>query len=242
MYFFNKTVLITGGAKGIGKAVAKMFKEKEYNVCITYNSSISDAYEMSKKGYVIYKVDVTKEDEIIKCIDDVISRFGKIDCLVNNAGIAEAKLFTNITEARFNHMIHTNLTGAFLVTRNVIEKTMLPKKNGTIINISSIWGRVGGACEVHYSASKAGLIGMTKALAKEIGPSNIRVNAVAPGVIKTDMIRNLTEDDLDALRQEIPLNRIGTVEDVANVVYFLASDASKYITGEVITVDGGMYT
>ncbi|MBR1883853.1 MAG: 3-oxoacyl-ACP reductase FabG [Clostridia bacterium] len=242
MSFLSKTVLITGGAKGIGKAVAKAFKREGYNVCITYNSSMAAAYEMSQAGYTIYKVDITNETEVLSCIDDIITRFGKIDCLVNNAGIAETRMFTSITEERLRHMLDTNLIGAFNVTRDVINKSMLARKSGCVINISSIWGRVGGSCEVHYSASKAGLIGLTKALAKEMGPSNIRINAVAPGVIKTDMIKNLAPDEIDQLKEEIPLRRIGTPEEVADVVYFLASDSSQYITGEVITVDGGMYT
>ena len=242
MEFLKKTVLITGGARGIGKYIALAFQREGYNVCITYNKSMADAMDLKQRGFDTYKVDVTNEREIIECVNEVVSKYGRIDCLVNNAGISEIRLFTSITEERFKHMLDTNLTGAFSMSKNVIMKSMLHNKNGSIINISSIWGKSGGSCEVHYSASKAGLIGMTKALAKEMGPSNIRVNAVAPGVIKTDMLNNLTDEDIENLKEQIPLGRIGTPEDVASVVLFLASDAAKYITGDVITVDGGMYT
>ncbi len=241
MELLKKTVLITGGARGIGKQIALAFQREGYNVCITYNKSMADAMELKQRGLDIYKVDVTNEQDVIKCVDEVVSKYGRIDCLINNAGISEVRLFTSITEERFKHMLDTNLTGAFTMSKAVITKSMLHNKSGNIINISSIWGKAGGSCEVHYSASKAGLIGMTKALAKEMGPSNIRVNAVAPGVIKTDMIKVFSDEDLNALKDQIPLGRIGTPEDVASVVLFLASDAAKYITGDVITVDGGMY-
>ncbi len=241
MELLKKTVLITGGAKGIGRQIAIAFGREGYNVCITYNTSLDDAMELKQRGFDVYKVDVTKENEVTECVEEIVKKYGKIDCLINNAGISEIRLFTSITEERFKHMLDTNLTGAFNMSKAVIAKSMLNKKTGNIINISSIWGKAGGSCEVHYSASKAGLIGMTKALAKEMGPSNIRVNAIAPGVIKTDMLKGFTDEELENLKDQIPLGRIGMPEDVATVAVFLASDSAKYITGDVITVDGGMY-
>lgn len=237
----NKTVLITGAAKGIGRQVAIDFKTAGYNVCITYNTSHEDAKHLNE-NYAIdtYKLDITKKEAIDSVIDQIVKKYGKIDCLVNNAGICDYSLFTDITEESFMNMINTNLTSVFNVTKSALSKTMLKEKNGSIINISSIWGITGSSCEVHYSSSKAGVIGMTKALAKELGLSNITVNSIAPGVIKTDMLSNLTAEDLYALKEEIPLNRLGNPEDISAAAVFLASENARYITGQVITIDGGM--
>lgn len=237
----NKTVLITGGAKGIGKQIAIHFKRVGYNVCITYNKSEKEAFELKEELDIdIYELDITKKENIDIVIDQIVSKYVKIDCLVNNAGICDYSLFTDISEETFMNVINTNLTSVFNVTKSVLNKTMLREKNASIINISSIWGITGASCEVHYSSSKAGVIGMTKALAKELGLSNITVNSIAPGVIKTDMLNTLSEDDLNELKNEIPLNRIGQPTDISGMAVFLASDDARYITGQVLTIDGGM--
>jgi len=237
----NKTVLITGAAKGIGKQIAIDFKKAGYNVCITYNKSEKEAKEMKETLDIdIYELEITKKDNIDIVIDQIVLKYGKIDCLVNNAGICDYSLFTDISEDSFMNMINTNLTSVFNITKSVLNKTMIREKNASIINISSIWGITGSSCEVHYSTSKAGVIGMTKSLAKELGLSNITVNSIAPGVIETDMIANLSKEDINSLKKEIPLNRIGNPSDISGMAVFLASDNARYITGQVITIDGGM--
>jgi len=237
----NKTVLITGAAKGIGKQIAIDFKKAGYNVCITYNKSEKEAKEIKDTLNIdIYELDVTKSGDIDLVIDQIVSKYGKIDCLVNNAGICDYSLFTDISEDSFMNMINTNLTSVFNITKSVLKKTMIKEKNASIINISSIWGITGSSCEVHYSTSKAGVIGMTKSLAKELGLSNITVNSIAPGVIETDMLNSLSQVDLNVLKYEIPLNRIGKPSDISGMAVFLASDNARYITGQVLTIDGGM--
>lgn len=243
----NKTILITGGAKGIGKQIVKDFLKKEYNVCLNYNTSFKEAKEIEEiaikegKSIAIYKADVSNREQVTEMVDYFISKFGKIDVLVNNAGISKYQLFTDIKEEEFKEMIDITIMGTFNVTQEVLNKTMITHKQGSIINISSIWGIVGASCEVHYSTVKSAIIGMTKALAKELALSNIRVNAVAPGIIDTDMIRDyFSQEEIEEMKQEVPLNRIGLVEDVSNLVEFLASDKSSYITGQVISPNGGM--
>ena len=242
----NKTVIITGAAKGIGRAIAKDFAYSGYNVCINYNTSEEKAkelcQELAKDGcsVIIYKADVTNRQEVDKMVDYVIGTFGNIDVLINNAGISEYKLFTDITQEDMEKMVNVNILGVFNTTQSVLRKSMLPRKDGTIINISSIWGMVGASLEVAYSTTKAAIIGMSKALAKELAPSNITVNVVAPGAISTDMISSLSKEDLEVLKEEIPLGKIGNVEDVAASVKFLASYEARYITGQVISPNGGL--
>jgi 3-oxoacyl-[acyl-carrier protein] reductase len=195
---------------------------------------------LQKEGYSIdtFKADVSNRGEVQAMIDFCLSRFGGIDLLVNNAGISQTSLFTDITEADWDRMIDTNLKGVYLCTQAVL-KSMLGVKRGKIINIASIWGMVGGSCEVHYSAAKAGVIGLTKALAKELGPSNIQVNCIAPGVIATDMLSEYNKAELDDLKNQTPLLRLGTPEDIAACAFFLASEAADFLTGQVISPNGG---
>lgn len=242
----NNTVLITGASKGIGAATAILFAIEGFNVIINYNYSKEAALSLQNtiinNGYnaIALRADVRCRDEVDKMVEIATSKFGDINVLVNNAGIAQQKLFTDISISDWNNIIETNLTGVFNCTQSVLPQ-MIKNKCGSIINISSIWGQAGGSCEVHYSAAKAGVIGLTKALAKELGPSNIRVNCVAPGVIKTDMINNLSFDDIAQLSNETPLERIGTPEDIAKTLLFLATENSSFITGQVIGANGGMY-
>ena len=242
----NKTVIITGAAKGIGRAIAKDFAYSGYNVCINYNTSEEKAkelcQELAKDGcnVIIYKADVTNRQEVDKMVDYVIGTFGNIDVLINNAGISEYKLFTDITQEDMEKMVNVNILGVFNTTQSVLKKSMLSRKDGTIINISSICGMVGASLEVAYSTTKAAIIGMSKALAKELAPSNITVNVVAPGAISTDMISSLSKEDLEVLKEEIPIGKIGNVEDVAASVKFLASYEARYITGQVISPNGGL--
>lgn len=242
----NKTAIITGAAKGIGSAIAKDFAYAGYNVCINYNTSEEAAKklceQLAKDGcsVIIYKADVTNREEVDKMVDYVIGTFGKVDVLVNNAGISEYKLFIDVDQEEMQKMLNVNILGVFNTTQSVLKKSMISRKDGTIINISSIWGMVGASLEVVYSTTKAAIIGMSKALAKELAPSNITVNVVAPGAISTDMLGALSKDDLDVLKEEIPLGKIGTVEDVAAAVKFLASYEARYITGQVISPNGGL--
>lgn len=233
-----KNVLITGGSRGIGRELVKAFSAKGYNVFFTYKSSHGDAKSLSDEtGARAICADSASEEDVIRAVREAESEH-PIDCLINNAAISSFSLFTDISLDDWNEMVSVNLTGAFLYSREV-SRSMIRRHSGSIINISSVWGLVGSSCEVHYSAVKAGLIGMTKALAKELGPSSIRVNAIAPGVIATDMNSRLSAEDIDALKEETPLMRIGDARDVASCALFLASDEASFITGEVINVSGG---
>lgn len=238
----NKTILVTGGSRGIGKDIVQTMVLDGYNVILNYNKSEEQAKiiqkELLEKGkkIEIFKADITKRDEVKNLIQFCIQKFNKIDVLINNAGISQTKLFTDITDEDWNNMLQTNLTSAFYTTQESL-KYMINSKSGCIINISSIWGIVGASCEVHYSVAKAGLDGMTKALAKELGPSNIRVNSIAPGIINTEMNKNLSEEDLQNITNEIPLERIGYPHSITNCVKWLIED--DYTTGQVISINGG---
>lgn len=238
----KKVALVTGGAKGIGSAIVKRLLSDGYKVAFTYNNSEETAQKLCADlgvGCKAYKLDITDSNAVKAVVDDIERDFGEIEVLVNNAGIAEQVLFTDITDEMWHRMIETNLSGAFYCCRAVL-KYMINRKSGKIINIASIWGETGGSCEVHYSASKSGLIGMTKALSKEVGLSGITVNSVSPGVILTDMTSHFDEDTMNSLKEETPLNRIGTPDDVAGAVSFLASKDADFITGQNISVNGGM--
>ena len=214
----KKTVVITGSSRGIGRACAILFAKNNYNVVINYNKSKELAEELfNDLKEAGYSVDIFKAD--------ISNRF-------------EANSLINHCIGNWNEMMGTNLNGIFYTTQKALQY-MLPECSGKIINISSIWGMVGGSYEVHYSTSKAAIIGMTKALAKELGPSNIQVNCIAPGVIQTDMLNDIDEEIIEGLREETPLMRIGTVDDIANCALFLASDKSDFITGQVISPNGG---
>ena len=235
----NRTVLITGGSRGIGKCAVEMFAKEGYNVAFTYLNSVENAYDLAT-GYGVFPIqcDVSKRDEVDNAVELTLQKFGKIDILINNAGIDEFCLFTDITDDKWHRMIDTNLSSVFYFSRAVL-KDMIKNQSGSIINISSMWGEVGASCEVHYSVSKAGVIGLTKALAKEVGPSNIRVNCVSPGVIDTDMNAHLSKDDMEQLKYDTPLGKIGKCEDVCNLLLFLASDKCSFITGQILGVNGG---
>ena len=241
-----KTAVITGAAKGIGAAIAVAFAKSGYKVVINYNKSedrarqlcqiLNDTYPCEA---VCIQADVSTYDGAKKLISESLSAFGDIDVLVNNAGIAQQKLFTDISNDDWQAMINTNLSSVFYTSREVVP-FMVSRKKGSIVNISSIWGETGGSCEVHYSATKAGVIGLTKALAKELAPSGITVNCVCPGVIRTDMLNSFTADDLKALAEETPVMRLGTPKDVADAVLYLGTN-SGFVTGQVLGVNGGLY-
>ena len=241
----RKVALITGGARGIGKAISLKLAEQGFYIVVNYRSSsnlIDELInEVEKRGSkaVAIQGDVSLFEDAKNIVKEAISAFGRIDVLVNNAGICHIGLFVDMQQKQWDSIIDVNFKGMLNCTHCVL-KHMISRKSGSIINISSMWGNVGASCEVIYSASKGGINSFTKALAKELGPSNIRVNAISPGVINTDMNSWLSEEDVNELQQEIPLCKFGECEDIGNTVVFLASDNSKYITGQIITVDGGM--
>ena len=235
-----KNVLITGGSRGIGKECVYTFVREGYRVFFNYNKSEEEAEKIKNEtGAIPVKADVSKSAEVKRMSEYINDNYGKIDVVINNAGVSQIKLFTDITENDWDMIFDTNIKGMFLVTQEFV-KDMISEKRGKIINISSMWGLTGGSCEVHYSASKAAVIGFTKALAKELGPSGITVNCVAPGVIETEMNKNLSEEDINCLEDETPVGRIGKPEEVAKTILFLASENADFITGQVLNVDGGM--
>lgn len=240
----KKTVLITGASRGIGREMARLFAKNNYNVVINYNKSEKEAKELEEElnseGYDvrIFKADVSNVNEANALVNFTIGQFEKIDVLINNAGISRFNLFTDISFDEWHEVMNVNLNSVFYVTKKALQY-MIPEHCGKIINISSMWGLVGSANEVHYSTSKAALIGMTKALAKELGPSNIQVNAIAPGVIQTDMLNDVDDDTIEMLREETPLMRIGQPIDIARCALFLAGDGGDFMTGQVISSNGG---
>lgn len=237
----KKNIIVTGGTRGIGAAIVRDLA-KDNNIIFCYNKSDDIAKEIidnfNKKGYCVsaYKVDLSKKDEVKKFAQICLDSFKNIDVLINNAGISQSRLFIDISEDDWNNMLNTNLNSVFYLTQAVVPN-MISNKNGCIINISSIWGQIGASCESHYSVSKAGIDALTKSLAKELGPSNIRVNSIAPGIIETDMNKALSKDDIDELKNQIPLERIGSTDNIAKCVKWLIED--NYTTGQIIAINGG---
>lgn len=237
-----RSVLITGGSRGIGRAMVELFSAEGWQVAFTYLRSEAEAKALSAAtGALALRADAESESEILSSVKAAESAFGKIDCLINNAAVSGFSLLTDITTAEWERFLRINLTAPFLYARAVLP-AMIRRGKGRILNISSMWGLVGASCEVHYSATKAGLIGFTKALAKEVGPSGITVNAIAPGVIETDMNRALSEEDLRALKEETPLSRLGKPQEVARAALFLCSEDAGFITGEILNLSGGFVT
>ena len=241
----GKCAVVTGAAKGIGKAIALKLASSGVNIVLNYRSSEDKAIETEKEilslGVEVLRVkgDISKPNDVENLIDSAKKKFGKIDIMVNNAGITKDTLLLRMKEEDFDSVINVNLKGVFNCLK-AITPVMVKQKEGKIINLSSVVGLVGNAGQVNYAASKAGVIGMTKSLAKEIGSRGITVNAVAPGFIETDMTDVLGDKFKEEAKKNIPLKRLGKAEDVAEVVAFLASDSANYITGQVIHVDGGM--
>ncbi|MGM9971158.1 MAG: 3-oxoacyl-[acyl-carrier-protein] reductase [Anaeroplasmataceae bacterium] len=236
--------IVTGSTRGIGKDIAISLAKNGYNVVINYNSNEQKAIEVKKlcdeyNESIIVKGNVAKMEDASNIVDEAIKKFGRIDLLVNNAGITKDNLLLRMTESDFDDVIDTNLKGVFNMSK-LVSKIMLKQKSGNIINISSVIGVIGNAGQTNYAASKAGIIGFSKSLAKELASRGIRVNCVAPGFIETDMTAVLTEEQQQNILKNIPLNRLGKPSDISNLVLFLASDNASYITGQVINVCGGM--
>ncbi len=240
----NKTALITGSSRGIGRATAIKLAQSGYNVCINYieRDDLANALakDLCEKGFnaMTFQADVSDKAGVKAMVKEVENKFGNIDLLVNNAGVAGMALFQDVTDEMWDRYFNVNLNGA----RNTIQAVlpdMIKRKKGVIVNVSSIWGMHGASCEVTYCCTKHALIGLTRALAKEVAPSGIRVNCVAPGVINTDMVQVLGQEVLDELAKETPIGRLGTPEDIANAICFLASDEASFITGQVLVSDGG---
>lgn len=235
----SKAVFITGGSCGIGECAVKELTRLGYDVAFTYFKSEEKARILEKEtGACGIFCDVSKSDSVNNAVKIATEKLGKIDILINNAGISEFALFTDITDEAWHRMVDTNLSSAFYATRAVLPQ-MVSRKDGVIINVSSMWGQVGASCEVHYSVSKAGMIGLTKALAKEVGPSGIRVNCICPGTIDTEMNAHLSDEDKEMLINDTPLGKIGKCEDVVNTILFLCDDKSSFITGQILGVNGG---
>lgn len=240
----KKTVFVTGGSRGIGRAISKLFSSNEYAVAFCYNNSIEKALKslndikVNSPNVMAVKCDVSDRKQVASAISQITERFGGIDVMINNAGISSYGLFTDVSEDEFNRVCDVNFKGVFNCCQTVLPE-MIAKKSGKIINISSMWGQIGASCEVVYSATKAAVIGLTQALAKEVAPCGINVNCICPGVITTDMLCDFTADELDALVCNTPVGRLGTPIDIAKTALFLASDESSFITGQIIGVNGG---
>ena len=237
----GRCVLISGGDRGIGAAAARAFWQAGYRVAVLYHThaEAAEALEKALPGLLAVQCDVASRASCEVAFHTVEQAVGHVDVLVSNAGIAQQKLFTDITPEEWQHMLDVNLSGAFHLCQLALPG-MIRRKAGRILTVSSMWGQTGGSCEVHYSAAKAGLIGLTKALAKEEGPSGITVNCVAPGVIDTDMMAAFTAEDKAALAEETPVGRLGSADEVAQLLVFLAGESAGYITGQVFGVNGGL--
>ena len=242
----NKVALITGGSRGIGEKIAERFAQAGYNLIINYVSNIENVEELEAKikgnaniEILFIQSDVTSFESCENMVNEAIKKFGHIDVLVNNAGITKDTLLMRMKEEDFDKVINVNLKGTYNVTKNVIPY-MMKQKYGKIINISSVVGVSGNAGQANYAASKAGIIGFTKSVAKELASRNILANCVAPGFIKTDMTDVLSDSVKESINSQIPLKKMGTAEEVANAVYFLGNEENTYITGQVLNVDGGM--
>ena len=232
-------ILITGGSRGIGRACVERFAKDGHRVSFLYNKSAEAAEALAAAtGATPIQADLGDKSQATAAVAEAISAMGGIDVLVNNAGIAAIKLFTDVSDEEWQSILNVNLSGAFYVTREAV-RPMIAQQFGRVINLGSMWGKVGASCEVAYSSTKAGLRGMTMALAKELGPSGITVNCVEPGVIATEMNASLDEETLNALREETPLCRLGTPHEVAALIAFLASPEAGFITGQCIGIDGG---
>lgn len=236
-----KTALVTGGARGIGLSISRRLAADGFRVAVHYNSSQAAAErlaaELSRRDglpHLALRADLAERSQV----EELFRQAGPVDVLVNNAGIAQQKLFSDITPEEWRRMFAVDVEGVFHCCQCALPY-MIHRKAGSMVNISSVWGQVGASCEVHYSAAKAAVIGLTKALAKELGPSGIRVNCVAPGVIRTEMNAHLSGEDMEALREETPLCRIGEPEEVADAVSFLAGEGSRFVTGQILAVSGG---
>lgn len=240
----NKIAVVTGGAKGIGAHIVKQLSSEGYTIIFTYNSSEKQANELknlllsNNKNINIFKCNISKSEEVKALANFVLNKYNKIDLLVNNAGISLTNFFDTTTDEQWHNIINVNLSGTFYCCRE-FSKSMISQKSGKIINISSIWGQVGASMEVAYSASKAGVIGLTKALAKELAPSSITVNCIAPGATDTDMMRIYDKETIDYIIEDIPLKRLCNPEEIAKCVSYLASDSANFITGQVIGINGG---
>ena len=231
-----KKALVTGGSGGIGSAVCRMLSENNYMVYINYYSSEKKAQQLADDiNGIAVKFDVSDRNDV----NNAVKSIGHIDLLVNNSGISEINTFDSVSPENADRILNINLKGTLNCSRAVLPD-MIRNKSGVIINISSMWGECGASCEVDYSASKAGVIGFTKALAKEVAPSGIRVNCISPGFILTDMNRNFSDEDLKLIKEDIPLGIFGTPENIADSVIFLASEKASFITGQILGVNGGM--
>jgi 3-oxoacyl-[acyl-carrier protein] reductase len=243
----GRVVVITGGSRGIGRAVALQFAKEKANIIIVHfdpdESASSETVQiLQEKGATVesHKIDVSSRDDVGGLFKDLVARFGKVDVLVNNAGITRDNLLLRMSEKDWDLVLNVNLKSVFNCTQAVI-RSMIKRREGAIVNIASVVGQIGNASQVNYSASKAGIMGFTKSIAREVASRNITVNAVAPGYIETEMTATLPDEVKQAFLSQIPLGRLGSTEDVAAAVYWLCSDATRYITGQVIHVNGGMF-
>lgn len=242
----RKTILITGSSRGIGRATALSLTDKQLNVVVNYKEQHEKAHEvveiLRSRGMnaISIQADISQFDQVKKMFDQIQNTYGGVDILVNNAGIASVAFCQDVSVEMWHEIFSVNVDGMFYCTKFALQN-MISKKSGVIVNLASIWGQTGGSMESHYSATKGAIMSYTKALASELGPSNIRVNAVAPGGIYTDMIAGLSKAALDAYASEVPLTRIGEAHEIANTIKFLISDDASYITGQIIAVNGGHY-